>query len=60
MRGGGAKAIQVFQFVSYYFDTFVGGKMCFVWLPVHHHGSAPAVRGRGDGPLHAQDRCGHV
>ena len=34
--------------------------MRFFWLPVHHHGSAPAVRGRGDGPLHAQDRGGHV
>ena len=29
-------------------------------LPVHHHGPAPAVRGRGDGPLHAQDHRGHL
>ena len=29
-------------------------------LPVHHHGPAAAVRGRGDGSLHAQDHRGHL
>ena len=29
-------------------------------VPVHHHGPAPPVRGRGDGPLHAQGHRGHL
>ena len=34
--------------------------MCSGWVSVHHHGPATAVRGRGDGALHAQDHRGHL
>ena len=37
-----------------------GGQVRGLRVPVHHHGPAPPVRGRGDGPLHAQGHRGHL
>ena len=41
-------------------DDLGGGQVRRRRPPVHRHGPALALRGRGHGRLHAQDHCGHL
>ena len=41
-------------------DDLGGGQVRSARPPVHRDGPALALRGRGDGRLHAQDHCRHL